>query len=87
MFIYIYIRYFIFQKPFFIPYRDYRHAEYMNFQNLARMFGVYVAPVVTRGLTSHAYDEFNISASEVDEIIKTVHLYIKSKAYYFNSVL
>eukprot|EP01037_Dinobryon_pediforme_P039597 gene39597-48293_t len=43
---------------------DYRHAEFMNFQHLARMFGVFMAPVVTRGLTSHAYDEFNISSSE-----------------------
>ena len=65
---------------------DYRHAEFMNFQHLARMFGVFMAPVVTRGLTSHAYDEFNISSSEVKNIITTVHLYLDSQAYLFNSV-
>lgn len=65
---------------------DYRHGEFANYLNLARMFGVFVEPVVTRGLTSHAYDEFNISASEVREIVSAVHSYIDSKAYYFNSV-
>mmetsp|Transcript_12829 Transcript_12829/g.19273 ORF Transcript_12829/g.19273 Transcript_12829/m.19273 type:complete len:436 (+) Transcript_12829:1-1308(+) len=65
---------------------DYRHAEFMNFQNLAQMFGVFVVPVVTKGLTSHAYDEFNISASEVKEIIDIVHLYLNSNAYSFNTV-
>jgi len=65
---------------------DYRHAEFTNFQNLAQMFGVFIVPVVTKGLTSHAYDEFNISASEVKEIVDIVHLYLNSNAYSFNTV-
>lgn len=31
----------------------YPHKEYQNFQNLARMFGVFCQPVQTSGLTSH----------------------------------
>eukprot|EP01038_Epipyxis_sp_PR26KG_P014856 gene14856-19967_t len=51
----------------------YPHGEFHNFANLARMFGVFCAPVTTKGLISHAHDEFEISTSEVEEIIGFIH--------------
>lgn len=62
----------------------YGHGEFANFRNLAQMFGVFYKPVLTRGLELHRNKEFNISMSEIQEVIDKIHVYLTEKPYAFN---
>jgi hypothetical protein len=62
----------------------YGHGEFKNFENLARMFGVFVQPVYTSNLESHRHIEFNITEDEVKLAISIAHEYINAAPFLFN---
>ena len=63
---------------------SYGHGEYSNFQNLARMFGVYFQSIPTSGLTSHHDDDFSIKTEELQQIVAKVKVYVDKQPYAFN---
>jgi hypothetical protein len=63
---------------------DYKNGEIPNFQNLAQMFGVFYASVVTLNLTDHKSAMFNISESECQEVVRVVQQYASEKPFTFN---
>jgi hypothetical protein len=62
----------------------YQHGEFKNFENLARMFGVFCQYVHTAKLTSHHDFEFNVTDSELDEVVEKVQNYLTKVPYKFN---
>jgi hypothetical protein len=63
---------------------NYAHGEFVNFEHLARIFGVFYAHVVTKNLDWHKSKGFNISVSEITEVVSLVHRYSLEKPYSFN---
>lgn len=59
----------------------YRHGEFLNFEKMARMFGVFMAHVFTTKIETHRDDKFNITAQECSEIVSIVTQY-KDEAPY-----
>lgn len=65
---------------------NYTNGENRNFENLARMFGVYYAGVLTEGLEDHKWVGFNITKPDCEAITRTVYQYVAEKPYSFNLV-
>ena len=65
---------------------NYTNGENRNFENLARMFGVYYAGVLTEQLSDHKNIEFNITSNDCINIINTVKQYVIERPYLFNVV-
>jgi hypothetical protein len=63
---------------------NYTNGENRNFENLARMFGVYYAAVLTENLLDHKAMEFNITTLDCVAIADTVKQYAAEKPYAFN---
>lgn len=63
---------------------NYSNGENRNFENLARMFGVYYAAVLTENLTDHKSQEFNITDMDCESVVSTVKQYVSEKPYAFN---
>ena len=65
---------------------DYPNGELAHFRDLGRMFGVFVSGVTTPGLTSHHWDEFNITSDDCTRIVQAVEEYIDAKPFAFNTI-
>jgi hypothetical protein len=63
---------------------NYTNGENRNFENLARMFGVYYAAVLTENLGDHKWTEFNVTDGDCKAIVDTVTEYIAEKPFAFN---
>lgn len=63
---------------------NYTNGENQNFENLARMFGVYYAAVLTENLVDHKMFSFNISQLDGAAIVDTVKQYVEERPYAFN---
>jgi len=59
----------------------YGHGEFAAFRNLARMFGVFYDHVITQGLEIHKTKEFNLSDTEIAQVLGIINLYVKEKPY------
>lgn len=59
----------------------YRHGEFLNFERMGQMFGVFFAHVFTRGLVSHRELSFNITSSEMAEVVDIVKQYSREKPW------
>lgn len=60
---------------------QYGHVDFAVFENIARMFGVFYEHIVTENLVAHRQREFNISYSEMQNIVEIVKLYHKDKPF------
>lgn len=65
---------------------NYTNGENRNFMNLARMFGVYYADVLTENLLGHKDMGFNITALDCAAIMDTVKQYAAERPFAFNVV-
>ena len=64
---------------------NYSNGETQNFENLARMFGVFYSSVQTVNLMDHKDTEgFNITDTESAAIVDIVQIYATEKPYEFN---
>jgi hypothetical protein len=54
---------------------NYKHGEFINFEKLARMFGVFYAHVVTSQIDWHTVSKFNITASETEQVVSIINRY------------
>lgn len=63
---------------------NYTNGENRNFENLARMFGVYYAAVLTENLTDHKAQDFNITDLDCESIAATVKQYMSEMPFSFN---
>jgi len=64
---------------------NYNHGEFINFERLARMFGVFYAHVVTSNITGHEVTKFNITASETEQVVSIINRYRMEAAYRMNT--
>jgi len=64
----------------------YKNGENANFEQLARMFGVYYRHVNTSELTSHRQETFNVTSLEIVQVAALVVEYALMKPYAFNII-
>jgi hypothetical protein len=60
---------------------NYNHGEFINFERLARMFGVFYAHVVTSNIDWHTVVKFNITASETEQVVSIINRYRTEAPY------
>jgi len=60
---------------------NYNHGEFINFERLARMFGVFYAHVVTSNIDWHTVAKFNITASETEQVVNIINRYRTEAPY------
>ena len=60
---------------------NYSHGEFLNFERMAKMFGVFYDYVVTSQLEWHASTNFNITENEVSKVVDIVKIYEKERPY------
>eukprot|EP01038_Epipyxis_sp_PR26KG_P004564 gene4564-6436_t len=69
---------------------NYNWMEFTNFENLARMFGVFLKPVVIHELKSHftsnSYQPINISIFECKSVIDIIQSYHHLSPFRFNVI-
>jgi hypothetical protein len=65
---------------------DYSSGEYQNYEELARLFGVFYAVVVVTDLREHR-GSFNISSIESEQIISIIHKYASEAPFKQNTEL
>lgn len=61
---------------------NYTHGEFLNFERMAKTFGVFYDHVVTSQLEWHASTSFNITNEEVLKVVDIVKIYEKERPFH-----